>query len=80
MTDFNLSKSQPLDTQDHIASVQSLVANNPRWQPPEVTTLRMGQTPRSQRCDRNAAPCCHSQPAVCVLLSAAAPGPAAVPS
>lgn len=36
MTDFNLSKSQPLEPSDNVASVQSLVANNPRWQPPEV--------------------------------------------
>ncbi|KAL4422385.1 hypothetical protein ABPG75_008582 [Micractinium tetrahymenae] len=36
VTDFNLSKSQPLEAPDKAASVQSLVANNPRWQPPEV--------------------------------------------
>ena len=33
VTDFNLSR---VSRTDNVASVQSMVANNPRWQPPEV--------------------------------------------
>lgn len=34
VTDFNLSR---VSRTDNVASVQSMVANNPRWQPPEVS-------------------------------------------